>query len=198
MECLEWYALHTRARHEKVVFTALEGKGYGTMLPTYRVWHRSGERLRASDLPLFGGYVFSRFDAGYRLPILTIPGVLGVVGFGKPLPITPSEVDAISRICASDLPRQPWPYLRAGDQCRIEFGPLQGIEGIYVCDKNVHRLILSMTLLQRSVAVEVDREWIRPCAVRVPGLPPAQCRVTPNSPVVNFRQTHADRQFSSF
>jgi len=109
--------------------------------------------------------VFCRFDVNYRLPILVTPGVLHVVGAGKiPLPVEDSEIAAIESIVKSGLHAEPWPFLRVGQRVRIERGSLEGVEGILLAVKKPYRLIVSVTLLQRSVAVELDQDWATPLA----------------------------------
>ena len=113
--------------------------------------------------PLFPGYVFCRFNVQERLPILVTSGVLFIVGVGKvPCPIDNSEIVALQSIVRSGLPAQPWPFLKAGQRVRIEQGSLEGIEGILLSAKSPYRLVVSVSLLQRSVAVEVDRDWVTP------------------------------------
>jgi transcription antitermination factor NusG len=98
-----------------------------------------------------------------RLPILTTPGVIGIVGAGKiPIPIDLDEIEAIRAILRSGLAAQPWPSLRVGSKVYIERGPLVGLEGTITNTDKVYRLVVSVSLLQRSVAVEIDREWARP------------------------------------
>lgn len=158
-----WYALRTKPKHEKCVAEHLEGKGYEQFLPLYQSWHRSSGRLQRVLLPLFKGYLFCRFDPSQRLPILITPGVYIIVGRGKePEPIPDEEIARIQTSCTSGLQVTPWPYLERGDLVRVECGPLQGLEGIFVNEKNTCRLVVSVEMLQRSVAVEVDREWVRP------------------------------------
>ncbi len=160
-----WYALQTKSRFEKVAAATLEGKGFKVLLPTYRSWRRSADRVRAVDLPLFRGYLFSCFDPNHRLPILVTPGVVNIVGTGKvPVPIDPLEIEAIRRVCDSGLPMQPSPYMRAGDRIRIEYGSLRGVEGFFVRDQSGSRIIVSVSLLRRSVSVELDRTWVMPSA----------------------------------
>jgi transcription antitermination factor NusG len=116
------------------------------------------------ESPLFSGYVFCRFDVSKRLPILTTPGVVSVVGIGKqPLPIPDDELAAIKTILESAQYAEPWPYLREGQKVRLERGPLSGVEGIILKKKKSDkwRLVVSVTLLQRSVAAEVERDWVR-------------------------------------
>jgi transcription antitermination factor NusG len=119
------------------------------------------------ERPLFPGYVFCRFDQGDRLPILVTPGVVGVVGLGKtPVPIPEAEMKAVEGIVRSGLPATPWPFLRVGQRLVMERGPLAGIEGILQEIKSRYRFIVSVNLLQRSVAAEVEAEWVRPVGPR--------------------------------
>jgi len=113
------------------------------------------------ELPLFPGYLFCRFDAMNRLPILTTPGMVQIVGFGKtPVPVPDAEIAAIQAATIGNLAREPWPYLEVGQKVKVECGPMRGVEGILLNIKGSHRLVLSVTLLQRSVAVEVDSNWV--------------------------------------
>jgi transcription antitermination factor NusG len=158
-----WYALRVRPNFEKLVALALRGKGYDEFLPLYRKLSRWSDRKKQIELPLFPGYVFSRFDVNQRLPILIIPGVMQVVGFGnKPEPIADEELRAVERFAASGLPVEPWPFLKVGELVLVDDGPLAGLEGTLVEVKNRYRIVVSLTLLQRSVAVEIDRDCIRP------------------------------------
>jgi transcription antitermination factor NusG len=160
--CL-WFALHVRSRCEKAVSASLRSKGYEEFLPLYRSRNRWSDRVKDVDLPLFPGYVFCRFDPGRRLPILTTPGIVAIVGAGKtPEPVEPAELAAIQSLAQSGLPAIPWPYLKTGERVRIEHGALEGCEGILTAVKKELRVVLSVTLLQRSVAVEIDRDFIRP------------------------------------
>jgi len=162
-----WYAVQTRSKHEKSVSGLLEAKGYEQLLPLYQSWHRSSGRMQGVLLPLFKSYLFCRFDPLRRLPILMTPGVSMIVGRGRePEPIPTEEIARIQASCASGLQVIPWPYLERGDAVRVECGPLQGVEGIFVNEKNTCRLVVSVEILRRSVAVEVDRDWIRPIAPR--------------------------------
>jgi len=159
----QWFALLVKSQHEKSVASALHGKGYEQLLPFYSVSRRWSDRIKQLALPLFPGYVFCRFDVNYRLPILVTPGVLHVVGVGKmPLPVNDSEIEAIRSIVKSGLQAEPWPFLRVGQRVRIERGSLEGVEGILLAVKKPYRLIVSVTLLQRSVAVELDQDWATP------------------------------------
>lgn len=152
-----WFALQVRSRHEHSVAVHLNGKGYEWFLPLYKSRRRWSDRLKAVDAPLFPGYVFCRFNAHARLPILVTPGVIGIVGIGKtPVAIEDSEIASIQTLVRSGLPSQPCPFLRIGEKVRIEVGSLSGLEGILLAFKGHHRLVLSITLLQRSVAVQIE------------------------------------------
>lgn len=158
-----WYAVRVKSRQERVVAASLEGKGYEQFLPLCRSARPWADRIKALDLPLFPGYVFCRFDVQRRLPILVTPGVVFIVGLGKaPEPIAPHEMEAIQAVARSGLLAQPWPFLQVGQRVRVNYGGLSGIEGVLLKNKNRHKLVLSVTLLQRSVSVEIDRDWVRP------------------------------------
>src|ERR1051326_34348 len=125
-----WYAVHVRSKHEKKTADALISKGYECLLPSYRERRKWSDRVKVIELPLFPGYVFSRFDVEVRLPILQTPGVLSVAGIGKiPQPLDADEIDQIRRVTAGGHPAQPWPYLKVGQRVRIMAGPLAGVEG---------------------------------------------------------------------
>ncbi len=158
-----WYGLRTKSKFEKVTAASLAHKGYVSYLPCFRRRHRWTDRVTEIESPLFPGYVFCRFDVTKRLPILTTPGVVSVVGIGKqPQAIPDEEIAAIETILKSDVFAEPWPYLREGERIRIEKGPLNGLEGIVVKKtRDEWRIVVSVTLLQRSVAAEIDRDWVR-------------------------------------
>jgi transcription antitermination factor NusG len=160
---LQWFALRVRPRSEKAVAESLGGKGYEQFLPLCRQKRRWSDRVKEVQLPLFPGYVFSRFDVQKRLPILTTPGVMFVVSVGKvPGPIADSEIEALQILVRSRLQVEPWPFLHVGERVRIIGGPLTGAEGILTAMKGPSRLVVSITLLQRSVAVEIPEDCAWP------------------------------------
>lgn len=164
-ESLNWFALRVRPRAEKVVADALRSKGYEEFLPLHLERRRWSDRIANVEMPLFPGYVFCRFDVQHRLPILTTPGVLLVVGIGKtPEPIDAAEIDSLRVVVDSRLKLQAWPYLHIGQRIQIIGGPLTGAEGILLSVKNQNRLVVSVTLLQRSVAVEIPENCAWPAA----------------------------------
>ena len=152
-----WFALQVRTRHEVGVANILEGKGYEMLLPIYKCRKRWSDRIKEVETPLFPGYLFCRFNPHDRFPIVTTPGVIQVVGYNRqPVAVDDSEIQAIQTMMASGLPNQPWPFLEVGDRVRIEAGPLRGLEGLLIDFKGNHRLVLSVSLLHRAVAVEID------------------------------------------
>src|SRR5882724_7948140 len=112
---LPWYGIHTRPNQEKVAATLLGNKGYEHYLPVYRRRRRWSDRVVETDQPLFPGYVFCRFDSKRRLPIVSTPGVVSVVGFGnEPAPISDAEIEAVRIALRSSLATEPCPFLREG------------------------------------------------------------------------------------
>ena len=158
-----WYAVRVRSRYEFVTSQDLRAKGYDTFLPVYRTHHPWSDRRQKLDLPLFPGYLFSRFNSRDPYRVLNSPGVVHVVSAGRDfVPVDEVEIAAIQRICSSGLPVEPWPFLQLGRRIVVEHGPLSGTEGIVIGLKGKYRLVASLSLLQRSVAAEIDREWVRP------------------------------------
>ena len=160
---LDWYAVKVRSRCEHVVSRVLEAKGYEQFLPQVRSRRRWSDRTKELLVPLFPGYVFCRFDVAHRIPILESAGVAGIVGFGLILASIPAEeILAVETMLRLSGNVEPYPFLSLGQKIRIERGPLAGVEGIVVEIKDGFRLVASITLLQRSVSVELDRDWACP------------------------------------
>ena len=115
------------------------------------------------EAPLFPSYLFCRFDVWKRLPILVTPGVVGIVSRGRvPIAVEQSEISAIQAMVSSGAKAEPWPYLEVGDRVRVEDTALRGVEGILLGIKGSRRVIVSVSLLQRSVALEIDRALVTP------------------------------------
>jgi transcription antitermination factor NusG len=166
-----WFALRVKCRYEKLVSTLLRDKGYEEFLPLYWSRRRWSDRFQSVDLPLFPGYVFCRLNPQQpRLPLLITPGAMYFVGVGRsPEPIDDGEIGAIQSALRSGLRAEPWPFLKVGHRVRLEEGPLNGLEGILIEVRKQHRIVVSVTLLQRSMAIEIERQWIRPLDVARPG-----------------------------
>lgn len=152
-----WYALHTRCQHEKSAMRTLESRGFEVFLPLYTTVRQWKDRRVKLSLPLFSCYLFMRGGIERRLDLLTAPGVLDLVGTrGVPVAIEENEIDAIRRATANAVHIEPYPYLSCGDRVRVTSGSLQGLEGILIRKKNKYRLILSVEMLGKSAAVELD------------------------------------------
>ncbi len=166
LSSLPWYAIRVKPKHEKTAATAVSAKGYESFLPLYLSRRKYGDRFKNFHLPLFGGYFFARFDPQERLPILTIDSILNILGNGRELVSVPDkEITALQDAVESKLAVQPHPFLNIGDRVRLEEGPLRGAEGILVKLKGEDHLVVSVTLLQRSMSVQIDRNWVRPIEV---------------------------------
>jgi transcriptional antiterminator NusG len=158
-----WFALTVRSRHEKAVAAVLRNKSLEGFLPLYRARRRWSDRIQEVHLPLFPGYVFCNFEVAERMRVLTIPSVTGIVGFaGQPASISDEEIGAVQKLVASGLPIGPWPFLKVGQAIRITRGALRDVDGILLQLKDSIRVVVSVQLLQRSVAVTIDRDMISP------------------------------------
>src|SRR4051812_21510595 len=164
-----WFAVQVRSRYEKNISAALEQKCVEVFLPLYLCSRRWSDRVKQTADPLFPGYTFCRFDPLKRLPVLVTPGVVGIVGIGKtPVPLDAAEVDSVRRIVESGLPADPWPFLAPGQIVRVVEGPLAGLEGTLNEAKRCQRVVVSVTILKRSVAVEVDAFRVQPATLPCP------------------------------
>lgn len=152
-----WYAAHTCARHEKCVAQQLQQRSIEVFLPLHEAVHRWKDRRKRVQLPLFPSYVFLRIALKDRLPALQIPSVVRLVGFGvAPVPIDDGEIEGLRQALALGVRAEPHPYLTAGRRVRLTNGPLAGLEGILLRRKGNCRVVLSINLIQRSVAVDID------------------------------------------
>lgn len=154
-----WFALTVKPQHERSVVEQLTAKSLEGYVPVYAARHRWSDRVKTVSLPLFPRYVFCRFRFEERQKVLSIFSVTSIVGFGgTPCPVSQEEIDTIKRIIGSNLPIMPWPFLRIGQPVRISEGPLSGVEGILAREKAAFRVVVSVEMLQRAVAVEVERD----------------------------------------
>jgi transcription antitermination factor NusG len=153
----QWYAVYTCSRHEKCVAEQMERRAIECLLPTYRSVRRWKDRRKELALPLFPGYVFVNLSLQDRIKVLEIPGVVQFVSFsGRPAAMPESEMESLRNSLAHNAEMIPHPYLRTGSRVRVRSGPLAGLEGILARRKDSYRLVLSIDLIMRSVAVEVD------------------------------------------
>ncbi len=152
-----WYAIYTRHNHEKTVAQILTNKGLEIFLPLYATAHRWKDRTKLLSLPLFPCYVFLKGGLDRRLDIVTTPGFYALVSSaGRPATIPPNEIETIRRAVKSGARVNPHPFLKCGERVRVKCGPLTGAEGILVRKKNLCRLVISVEMLGKAVAVEVD------------------------------------------
>lgn len=189
----QWFAVRVKSRCERIVATTMANKCFEEFLPLHQCRRRWSDRVKAVEFPLFPGYVFCRLNPAQRLPILTIPGVLHFVGIGHaPAAIEDAEIAAIKTAVTSGLWIQPWPFLKVGQHVRLDGGPLAGLEGIFVGDSKQDRIVVSVTLLQRSLAVAIERHWVGALdtSSRTPVLLPAPSQSTGEEPRLPTKRVH--------
>jgi transcription antitermination factor NusG len=159
-----WYAAHVCSRHEKQVARQLEERRVSCFLPVYRSVRRWKDRRKELDLVLFPGYVFVHLDLKDRLRVLQVPSVVRFVSFnGQPAALPDAEIEVLVNGLAKGVRAEPHPYLKVGHRVRVKYGPLAGTQGILVRRKDKFRVVLSIDLIMRSVAVEVDEADVEPC-----------------------------------
>jgi transcription antitermination factor NusG len=183
----QWFAIRVKSRCEKAVAQMAQSRGFQEFLPVYRSRRQWSDRQQEVEFPLFPGYLFCRLNPEHRLPLLTIPGVVQIVGVGKtPVAVDDAEITAIQAAVQSGLTAEPWPFLAVGDRVRLETGPLAGLEGILVGSEKQPRVVVSVTLLHRSVAVTIERDWVRPLDREGRELPiEYRSLLVPRSPVLS-------------
>jgi transcription antitermination factor NusG len=160
---IRWYATYVCSRHEKQVLSQLQERNINCFLPVYRSVRRWKDRRKELELVLFPGYVFVHLDLKDRLRVLQLPSVVRFVSFnGQPAPLQDTEIEVLSKGLASGIRAEPHPYLKVGHRVRVRSGPLAGAQGILVRRKDRFRVVLSIDLIMRSVAVEVDEADIEP------------------------------------
>jgi transcription antitermination factor NusG len=152
-----WYATYTRTNHERRVADQLAQREVEHFLPEYESVRRWKDRKVRLQMPLFPGYVFVHLALRDRLRVLQVPGVARLVGFGgQPTALPDEQVEGLRRGLNGQLRAEPHPYLAAGRKVRVKTGPLAGAQGILVRRKGEFRVVISIELIQRAVAVDVD------------------------------------------
>ncbi len=160
-----WFAAYTSPRHEKHVSQQMERRGIQNFLPLYKSVRRWKDRRKELELPIFPGYLFVRMALRERVSVLQVPGVVHLVSFqGRPAPVPDSDIEMLQRQLSQSGRLQPHPFLTIGRRVRISSGPMSGMEGILARKKDKVRVVLSIELIQRAVAVEVDLADIEPAA----------------------------------
>lgn len=159
-----WYAVQVRLRYERLVAHILENKGFELFLPLHICRSKWSDGYVEVEEPVFPGYLFCKLDFSRRLmPLLTTPGFVRILGFGRqPCAVPEDEIERVRLIVDSGIAVHPSPVPKVGDLVRLHSGPLKGLEGTLISVKKRHRLVVSVSLLQRAVAVEVDEEYLHP------------------------------------
>ncbi len=158
-EGLRWYALHTRARHEKAIEKRLRDQGMETFVPTTVEVHRWSDRKKKVEVPLFSCYVFIRcaLSAQDRTLVHQVESVHGFVGNrGSSLPIPDDQIESIQKVLTQTAPWRSYPFLKAGQRVRVRGGAMDGVEGVFLSENGDHSLIISVDAIQRSMAVRID------------------------------------------
>lgn len=160
---MNWYALYTRPRHEKQVEQELTNQRMEAYLPTHKIRRRWSDRYKIVEQPLFKNYLFVRTDAHlYRRALKPYGAVSFVTVGGEPSIIPDEEIETVRILETSEIPYNPYPYLKSGRKVRVIYGPLEGCEGVLIRKRGLSRLVVTVHLLQRSIEAEVDAAWIEP------------------------------------
>ena len=166
-EASAWWVLYTRHQHEKTVAEMLSAKGFEVFLPLYESMRRWKDRSKMLSLPLFPCYVFVRGGIHRRLQVVTTPGVHMILFHGERVATIPGvEIEAIRKVVEGPYRVEPHPFLKCGERVRVTHGSLLGVEGVLVRKKNLYRLVLSVDMMAKSVAVEIDAADVEPVGVR--------------------------------
>jgi transcription antitermination factor NusG len=156
---LRWFALHTRARHEKAIEKRLREQGMETFVPTTVEVHRWSDRQKKVEVPLFSCYVFVRctLSAQDRTLVHQVESVHGFVGSrGSSLPIPDDQIESIQKVLTQTAPWRSYPFLKAGQRVRVRGGAMDGVEGVFLSENGDHSLIISVDAIQRSMAVRIE------------------------------------------
>lgn len=163
MSTQAWFAVKVNSRYEFRASQELRERGIEPFLPVRKSLRRWTDRRKVIEEPLFPGYVFGRFRPSERVQVLRCAGVVQILGVGRtPTPVSDEEIASVYRLMNSPVALFPYPRVPVGEKVRVEEGPLAGVEGTVVrAEDGKPRLVVSVTLLQRSVAAEVDRVWVQ-------------------------------------
>lgn len=158
-----WFAVRVRSNFERATAQSLGSRGIECFLPMYKARRQWSDRVKILDLPLFSGYIFCHLAERRFVPVLETPGVVRVVGTGaKPVPVRDDEMATLHRIAGCGQETLPWPYLSVGQRVRLRAGALNGVEGILANADGRDRVVVNIEILQRSVAVSVERLDLEP------------------------------------
>lgn len=164
-----WYALRVRTKCEKIVVGALHQREIVNFLPLYKIKTQWSDRVKTSFVPLFPGYVFAKLNELELHSVVRVIDCMYVVGRGNvPEALEESEIDAVKRLIAEGAGVGPWPFCTAGQTVEVTHGPLAGLRGVLLRSAGKDRLIISLPILQRSVATEIESYFVRPIAESFP------------------------------
>jgi transcription antitermination factor NusG len=182
-----WFALRIRHRCEQYSTSYLSYHGFTVCFPTYEVERRWSDRVKQLQLPLFPGYIFCQMAPGQKSAVLSAPGVVQLVSIGNtPVPVEPAEMEGVLRSVECGFGLEPAELPRPEDRVLILSGPFRGLEGVFVERRKQRTLILSVTLLQRAIAVELDATAVRPVNKRPrPRSGPLNMQLTPPQLEIN-------------
>ena len=164
-EELRWYALHTRARHERAVEHRLREQGMEAFLPTVRETHRWSDRKKTVEVPLFSCYVFVRcaLSAEDRTRVYRVESALGFVGTrGTGVPIPDEQIENVRSALLQTAPCRSHPFLKVGQRVRVCGGAMDGVEGVFLSENGDQSLVISVDVIQRSLAVRIDGYDVKP------------------------------------
>jgi transcriptional antiterminator NusG len=162
---MNWYAVQTRSRHEKMVARQLERQGFATFLPLTTQLRQWSDRRKLIELPLFPGYAFLRmvYQPEQRLRVLGTEGIVSFVGMhGQGMPIPDKQIEHIQTLMAAKVPLESYPFLKVGQRVKIRSGSLNGTEGILVGQESDRMLVISVELIQRSVSIRLQGYEVEP------------------------------------
>jgi len=157
-----WRAVQTRPCHEKTATQHLQSRGYEVFLPTHHTRRRRTDRYVTLEIALFPGYLFCRCERARLSSVLSIPGVVRILGTrGQPAVLADVEIARLATIAQASIDVQPWKFTPSGTLVRLQAGPLRGLDGIVIgCDDRKEKLLVSVTMLQRSAVVSIDPGWL--------------------------------------
>jgi transcription antitermination factor NusG len=164
-EELRWYALHTRARHERVVEHRLREQGMETFLPTVRETHRWSDRKKTVEVPLFSCYVFVRciLNSDDRTRVYRVESVHGFVGTrGAGMAIPDEQIESVRTALSQPAPCRSHPFLKVGQRVRVCGGAMDGVEGVFLSENGDQSLVISVDVIQRSLAIRIDGYDVKP------------------------------------
>lgn len=158
-----WYAGYTASRHEKRVAEHFAQRGVEHFLPLYETIHRWNNGRHRVQLPVFPGYIFVHIALRERRRVIEVPGFVRLVGFNSlPCPLPEADISRMKEALSKGVVAEPYPYLTVGTRVEARNGPLQGMTGILVRRQNKCRVVISVDLIMRSMAVEVEAADVVP------------------------------------